>query len=32
MKTGNEVKTALEEVFEKGRKTKRCHFDQGKEF
>ena len=32
MKTGKEVKAALEEVFEKGRKPKRCRFDQGKEF
>ena len=30
-KTGKEVKAALEEVFEKGRKPKRCRFDQGKE-
>ena len=31
-KTGKEVKAALEDIFRKGRKPKKCRFDQGKEF
>ena len=31
-KTGKEVKAALEDIFQKGRKPKKCRFDQGKEF
>ena len=29
-KTGKEVKAALEDIFRKGRKPKKCRFDQGK--
>ena len=31
-KTGKEVEAALEDIFRKGRKPKKCRFDQGKEF
>ena len=31
-KTGKEVKGALEDIFQQGRKPKLCRFDQGKEF
>ena len=31
-KTGKEVKAALEDIFRKGRKPKKCCFVQGKEF